>query len=194
MTEEHQLHLDLGIELTPPIEDSSEHTQVIPEQQSTQLPAAPTLDSCFMPTTLQVAAQSSISLREIQLSLIKTITDENYLSVIAATNPDTLPSLVDSVNNAIAGSDNVLIQMAKVAEKSNSVAKVFDYMTRKLDSESSKTVEEAKDEYYSESIQKIKAAIYNKFDKERNENPKTAQDFIEADFKITGADKTNEDA
>lgn len=186
-TKSKQLHLDLGVPLEPPkdVPETTEETKVPVVQ--------PTVDSCIMPTTLQSAAQSSISLRSVQQKLIDTVTNGPYLDLIAATKPEAIPSLIDSVNNSVAVSDNLMIQMARVAEKNASMNRVFEYLTKKQENKAAKEQSElTKDDEYKESIDKIKTAIYGRLTKERNAHPKSAKDFIEVEYE-TIEETTNED-
>lgn len=202
-----QLHFNLGIPLEPSKDfeitksedaDLGERKEVMQNNAETVNNAPvvqPTVDTCIMPTTLQSAAQSSMSLRLVQQRLAEIITNENYLGLIAGTNPEVLPTLLDSVNNSVAVSDNLMIQMAKVAEKNASMNRVFEYLTKQQNKKdlSSKSEEVIEDENYRESIKKIKEAIYDRYEKERNEHPKTAKDFIEAEYTVEEQEETQED-
>lgn len=192
-----QLHLELGIELTPPnidIEeidsDSQEQTQT--NKKPTTLPAEVTesalqLAPNVLPAAVQTAAQSSISLRNVQNRLAEFLTNENYLGLIAGTNPEVLPQLLDSVTNAVAISDNLFIKTAQTAEKSTSVNKLLDYLTRQLDQQSTtaQTKSEAStNKYQDDSIEQIKKAIYRNLDKRRDETHRTSKDYIDADYTV----------
>lgn len=151
-----------------------------------KLPAESTANQLFqsnlMPATLETSAHSSMTLRNIQDKLAKFITDENVLYQLAADSPHVLPDLLNSITNAVSTSDNLLIRMAQVAEKNASMNKVFEYMTRRdeLKKEEQKT-EQQKDEWYDDSVEKIKKAIYKRLDNDRDAQHRTAQDYIDKD-------------
>lgn len=133
-----------------------------------------------MPNTLQVAAESSMSLRNVQLNLAALLTSDAYISVIAADSPEVLPSLMDSVTNAVNSADNLLIKMAQVSEKSASMQRAFEYLIRQKEQLSdAKAAIEQKDELYDESVERIKKAIFRELDEKRNAQNRTAQDYID---------------
>lgn len=147
-------------------------------EQTTEL--VPKESFNVMPNTLQVAAESSMSLRNVQANLASILTSDNYVSVIAATAPEVLPDLMNSVTNAVSSADNLLIKMAQVSEKSASMQRAFEYLTRQKEQlvEAQSTLE-TKDEYYDESVETIKKALYKKLDKMRDSTNRTAQDYID---------------
>lgn len=133
-----------------------------------------------MPNALQVAAESSMSLRSVQMNLAALLTSDAYVSVIAADSPEVLPSLMDSVTNAVNSADNLLIKMAQVSEKSASMQRAFEYLLKQKEQLSdAKAAIEQKDELYDESVERIKAAIYRNLDSKRNEQKHSAQDYID---------------
>lgn len=159
------------------------------EANSKQLAPVSVNDIDIMPATLRTSAQSSMSLRNVQSKLAEILTNENYLGLIAATNPEVLPSLLDSVTNAVSVSDNLLIQMARVSEKSSSMNKVFEYLTKQQEQKSKATKQaEDKGEFYDESIEKIKRSIYQRLDNERNEHHATSADFVNPEDDVIDAD------
>lgn len=166
-------------------------TMVDVAKEANSKPLAPVSvnDIDIMPATLRTSAQSSMSLRNVQSKLAEILTNENYLGLIAATNPEVLPSLLDSVTNAVSVSDNLLIQMARVSEKSSSMNKVFEYLTKQQE-QKSKATKQAEDrgEFYDESIEKIKRSIYQRLDNERNEHHATSADFVNQEDDVIDAD------
>lgn len=158
-------------------EEQDNQKQVPAEQKTNQI-----LPNNIMPATLETSAQSSMILRGIQEKLAKFITDDNVLYQIAADNPEVLPNILGAVNNAVATSDHLLISMARVAEKNASMNKVFEYMTRREELKKEQAEKELqKDEWYDDSVEKIKKAIYRKLDSERDAQHRTAQDYIDTE-------------
>ena len=158
-------------------EEQDNQKNVPAEQSSNHI-----FQSNIMPATLETSAQSSMMLRGIQGKLAKFITDENVLYQIAADKPEVLPGLLDAVTSAVTTSDHLLISMAKVAEKNASMNRVFEYMTRRDELKKEQAEKELqKDEWYDDSVEKIKKAIYRKLDNERDSQNRTAQDYIDAE-------------
>lgn len=156
-------------------EESDNQKNLPAEQASNQI-----FQSNIMPATLETSAQSSMMLRGIQGKLAKFITDENVLYQIAADKPEVLPGLLDAVTSAVTTSDHLLISMAKVAEKNASMNRVFEYMTRRDELKKEQAEKELqKDEWYDDSVEKIKKAIFRKLDSERDAQHRTAQDYID---------------
>lgn len=169
----------------------SDDTQTTEDQQTTTLkPSEATTEQTslsvpkesfnVMPNALQVAAESSMSLRSVQMNLAALLTSDAYVSVIAADSPEVLPSLMDSVTNAVNSADNLLIKMAQVSEKSASMQRAFEYLIRQKEQLSdAKAAIEQKDELYDESVERIKKAIFRELDEKRNAQNRTAQDYID---------------
>lgn len=168
----------------------SDDAQTTEEQQATTELSKPTTKQTaisvpkesfnVMPNALQVAAESSMSLRSVQMNLAALLTSDAYVSVIAADSPEVLPSLMDSVTNAVNSADNLLIKMAQVSEKSASMQRAFEYLLKQKEQLSdAKAAIEQKDELYDESVERIKAAIYRNLDSKRNEQKHSAQDYID---------------
>ena len=133
-----------------------------------------------MPNTLQAAAESSMSLRSIQVNLANILTSDAYLSTIATTAPDVLPSLMVSLTNAVATADNLLIRMAQVSEKSSSMKRAFDYLTRQKEQlTDAQSNLEKKDPMYDETVDRIKKAIYRNLDAQRDSEHKSASNYID---------------
>lgn len=186
--DKQQLHLDLGIPLEPP----KEATEKPKEEQTNQIvQLTPTIDSFLLPSSLQASAQSSISLRSLQENVAKIITNENYLALIAGTNPEVLPELLNSITNAVSTSDNLMIQMAKISEKSAAMNRIFEYMTKQKEDTTTAKQTVDKNEFYDESVEKIKKAIYKKLDEERNAEQRTAQDYIDAEYTEVGEEQND---
>lgn len=211
MTEEHLEQLNLFNEhkaptmSDPDIQASSDALQKASKQelaqteQSTQLALNKQLDT--LPSTLRSAAETAMTLRNAQSNLINIATSEQYVASITAADPQALPNLITAVSNAVATSDNLLIQMGKIAEKNASMNRVFEIMTQQKQ-DKQLTQEQKKDEYYLDSIEKIKKSIYARLDSERNaegthtsdkyKNSTIEQDIIEAEYSHT--EDTEEDA
>jgi hypothetical protein len=160
-----------------------------------------------MPLTLQTSALTSNQLRDAQVKLINLVTNDNYVALIASSNPETIPELINAVSNSVATSDNLMIKMAQVAEKNASMNKVFEIMTRQQEQNKTGLSEEQKDEYYDESVNKIKRAIYEKLDKKRNQSkhpveettlePETDEtkdnsDVIDAEYEVKEPDSVGD--
>ena len=189
MEEFKQLHLDIE----QPKEEIKESPKeaIVDKPQQTQIV---TFNPLTIPSALQTSAESSVMLRDIQKSLASIITDENYISLIASTSPEVLPELLNSITSAVATSDNLLIQMAKVAEKNSSLNRVFEFMTKQQESKSQKITEDTHDEYYDESIERIKAAIYTKLDKEQHKVKRSATNYIDVEVIQNDDDNAEEDS
>ena len=177
----------------PEIQERKETLTSVAKEQTTQITLSESLN--VLPATLQASAQSSTKLRDIQSRLADILTNENYLGLIAGTNPEVLPALLDSVTNAVSVSDNLMIQMARVAEKNSSMNKVFEYLTRQQEQRSTSAGIDTpqQDQYYDESVERIKRAIYQRLDEDRNEHHSTSQDFIEAEYTVSEETEQNED-
>lgn len=184
--------LSLGLDIPELTQSTSEVRETIeapsettPEQTALQVPAE---SFNVMPNTLKAAAESSMTLRNTQATLANILTSDVYLATLVATAPDVLPSLMDSVTNAVSSADNLLIKMAQVSEKSASMQRAFDYLIKQKEQLSdAKAAITQKDEYYDESVERIKAAIYRDLDAKRDANPRTAQDYVdENDVKAHG--------
>lgn len=171
-----------------PIEEAKKMGDAILDKKddTTQLAISKQLN--ILPSTLETAAQSSMCLRDIQYRLANTLTSDNYLSLLASTAPDVLPGLLVSITSAINSADNLMIQMAKVAEKNASMNKVFEIMTKKQEAEKEQKIAEQKDEWYDDSVEKIKKAIYKRMDADRDSQKRTAQDYVDKEEVIIDAD------
>ena len=213
MTEEHIEQLNLFNETKAPnISDSDTQAtsdalqqaskqEIAQTEQSTQLALNKQLDT--LPSTLRSAAETAMTLRNAQSNLINIATSEAYVASITAADPQALPNLITAVSNAVATSDNLLIQMGKIAEKNASMNRVFEIMTQQKQ-DKQLTQEQKKDEYYLDSIEKIKKSIYARLDSERNaegahtsdryKNSTTEQDIIEAEYSHTEETEETEDA
>ena len=163
------------------ISDDAQTTTELSESTTKQTALSVPKESFnVMPNALQVAAESSMSLRSVQMNLAALLTSDAYVSVIAADSPEVLPSLMDSVTNAVNSADNLLIKMAQVSEKSASMQRAFEYLLKQKEQLSdAKAAIEQKDELYDESVERIKAAIYRNLDSKRNEQKHSAQDYID---------------
>lgn len=175
--------LSLNIDIPETTQNEPEQTQtpeVLPATSEQTALSVPTESFNVMPNALKTAANASMQLRAVQANLAALLTSDAYVSTIAATNPEVLPSLMDSVTNAVCSADNLLIKMAQVSEKSQSMQRAFEYLTRQKEqlSEAQQSLTQ-KDEYYDESVQRIKAAIYKNLDAQRDANPRTAQDYVD---------------
>lgn len=185
MTEQHneseQLHIKGFEHLFPPKDQQEESEE--PEQKV--LPNAVELASQqdVMTKTLQTSAETSIDLRLIQRKLAGTITSDEYVALIASDHPEVLPDLLNAVTNGIATADNLMIRTMQEASKNSTSNKMLEYLIeqnkqRTLPDNSEKQIEQ-KDEYYDESVERIKAAIYKRFDEERNKTHRTAKDYVD---------------
>ena len=215
MTEEHsEIHIEqqnlFNEPKAPDIEDSD--TQSIAEAQmsarkkelaqntqNTQLALNKQLDT--LPSTLRSAAETAMSLRNAQTNLINIATSEAYVASITAADPHALPELISAVSAAVATSDNLLIQMGKIAEKNASMNRVFEIMTQQKQANSSSSEATQKDTKYESELDRIKKAIYNKLDERRNaegrhtsdlyKNPEPDDEVIDAEVLEHNSEETD---
>lgn len=141
-----------------------------------------------LPESLKASAEASIDLRKVQRRLAEILTREEYVSAIASEKPEVLPSLMESITGGIAVADNLMIKTMQEASKNSTTNKLLEYMVQQQSTpKQSKQIET--NEYYDESIDKIKQAIFHKLDKERNKSKRTARDYIDPkDTEVIEAD------
>lgn len=169
--------------LIPPNIEETTAEQPPAQPETNPNPLALLNQAEVMPTTLRTSAESSVTLRGVQSQLAGLITNENYVNLIAASAPEVLPELLNSITNAVATSDNLLIRMAQVAEKNASMNRVFEYLTKKQEQNKVENIagDPEKGEFYDESVEKIKKAIYKKMDADRDKAHRKARDYVSAD-------------
>lgn len=165
--------------LDPP----SDSTQLMQQTTSTNFMQ---LSPMILPQAVQTAAESSISLRQAQNKLIELLITPDYLSIMGAAAPETLPQLVDALTNAINVSDNLFIKTAQTAEKSATTNRILEYLTRQLDSAAQKQQQSEQiphDATYDKTIDNIKQAIYARLNEERDaEGTANAELFKDPDI------------
>lgn len=174
-----QMHLP-GFEQLEPPKILDKNTLIDNENKIGQIDVPSlAINQDALPASLKASVETSIDLRGVQRRLTSLLTQKEYVDAIAAYKPEVLPELLNSVTNGIAVSDNLMIQTMREASKNSTTNKVLECLIQQNKTISKNTEKAEKNEYYDESIDKIKDAIFHKLDRERNKKKKTAKDYID---------------
>lgn len=162
-------------ELKPPeIPDKTNEIQKIDDIDVPSL----AIQQNALPASLKSSAETSIDLRNVQKRLASLLSNQYYVDAIAETKPEVLPELFNAITNGIAVADNLMIKTMQEASKNSTTNKLLECMVQQQSNQ--KQIKKAENsEYYDESIDKIKLAIFHKLDKERNKSRRTAKDYID---------------
>jgi hypothetical protein len=118
-----------------------------------------------LPACIEAAANSTVILRNAQLDLLTSLINSTY---ILSLTPEQQILFNESLTSAIATGDDLIVRLAKLAEKNSSMNKLLELMINNQINKKSKDISlKEKDEYYDESVEKIKQEILHQIDIEQ---------------------------